>query len=55
MFHNKRHPKDMGASEIRAHLSHLAISRNVAAATQTIVFWWASPTPPSIKILILSN
>ncbi|WP_416676607.1 site-specific integrase [Egbenema bharatensis] len=24
LFHNKRHPKDMGVDEIRAYLSHLA-------------------------------
>ena len=36
LFHNKRHPKDMGAAEIRAYLSHLAIHRNVAASTQTV-------------------
>lgn len=36
LFHNKRHPKDMGVSEIRAYLSHLAIHRNVAASTQTV-------------------
>ena len=36
LFHNKRHPKDMGAPEIRAYLSHLAIQRNVAASTQTV-------------------
>ena len=36
LFHNKRHPKEMGASEIRAYLSHLAINRNVAASTQTV-------------------
>lgn len=34
LFHNKRHPKDMGAPGIRAYLSHLAIQRNVAASTQ---------------------
>jgi len=33
-FHDKRHPKDMGASEINAFLSWLATSKNVAAATQ---------------------
>jgi site-specific recombinase XerD len=36
LFHNKRHPKEMGADEIRAYLSHLAIKRNVTASTQTI-------------------
>lgn len=33
-FHDKRHPKDMGAAEINAFLSWLAVSQNVAAATQ---------------------
>jgi integron integrase len=33
-FHDKRHPKDMGATEINAFLSWLATSKNVAAATQ---------------------
>ena len=36
LFHNKRHPKDMGTPEIRAYLSNLAIQRNVAASTQTV-------------------
>ncbi|MGZ8244026.1 integron integrase [Methylomagnum sp.] len=34
LFHGKRHPKDMGAAEIQAFLSHLATERNVAASTQ---------------------
>ncbi|HLX81445.1 MAG TPA: integron integrase [Burkholderiales bacterium] len=33
-FSNKRHPKDMGAPEVTAFLSHLARDRDVAAATQ---------------------
>jgi len=33
-FHNLRNPKDMGASEIAQFLSHLAVDRRVAAATQ---------------------
>jgi integrase len=36
LFHDKRHSKDMGADEIRAYLSHLAIDRNVAPSTQTV-------------------
>lgn len=36
LFHHKRHPKEMGAPEIRAYLSHLATQRNVAASTQTV-------------------
>jgi integron integrase len=34
LFHNKRHPSDMGQPEVTAFLSHLALDRNVAASTQ---------------------
>ncbi|OZB74663.1 MAG: integrase [Halothiobacillus sp. 14-55-98] len=34
LFHGKRHPRDMGAPEVEAFLSHLAVSRDVAASTQ---------------------
>jgi integron integrase len=34
VFHNKRHPKDMGAPEIEAFLTHLAVQKRVAASTQ---------------------
>jgi integron integrase len=34
LFHHKRHPRDMGATEVTAFLSDLAIRRNVAASTQ---------------------
>ena len=34
LFHNKRHPKDMGAGELRDFLSHLAVDRKVSASTQ---------------------
>ncbi len=33
-FHKKRHPAEMGADEVRAFLSDLAINRRVAASTQ---------------------
>lgn len=33
-FHGLRHPKDMGAAEVEAFLSHLATDREVAAGTQ---------------------
>ena len=36
LLHPKRPPKDMGESEIRAYLSHLAINRNVTASPQTV-------------------
>jgi integron integrase len=34
LFHGKRHPKEMGAPELEAFLTHLAVEGNVAAATQ---------------------
>ncbi len=34
LFHDKRHPREMGAAEIEAFLTYLAVDRNVAASTQ---------------------
>jgi integron integrase len=34
LFHNKRHPRDMGADEVAQFLSHLAVERDVAPSTQ---------------------
>ncbi|MDX2271422.1 MAG: integron integrase [Cyanobacteriota bacterium] len=34
LFHNKRHPREMGGIEVNAFLTHLAVSENVAASTQ---------------------
>jgi hypothetical protein len=34
LFHNKRHPQDMGTAEIEAFLTYLAVQKNVAASTQ---------------------
>ena len=34
LFHSKRHPNDMGASEVQAFLTYLAVEKNVAASTQ---------------------
>jgi len=34
LFHNKRHPLEMGAAEINQFLTHLAVQGNVAASTQ---------------------
>lgn len=38
LFHDKRHPKEMGADEVQAFLTHLAVEGNVAAATQNQAF-----------------
>lgn len=35
LFHNKRHPAEMGKQEIEAFLTHLAVERQVAASTQS--------------------
>lgn len=34
IYHNKRHPKEMGKQEIESFLTHLAVDLNVAASTQ---------------------
>jgi integron integrase len=34
LFHNKRHPRDMGTAEINAFITHLATQKDVAASTQ---------------------
>ncbi len=34
LFHQKRHPKDMGVPEVEAFLTYLALERHVAASTQ---------------------
>lgn len=34
LFHGKRHPRDLGKSEVESFLSHLAVRRNVAPSTQ---------------------
>ena len=34
VFHGKRHPSGMGAVEVSAFLTHLAVNRNVAPSTQ---------------------
>jgi integron integrase len=34
LFHGKRHPREMGAAEVEAYLTHLAVKRQVSASTQ---------------------
>ena len=36
VFNKKKHPSEMGDNEVEAFLTHLAVQRNVAAATQGI-------------------
>jgi integron integrase len=34
LYHEKRHPKDMGADEVQSFLSYLAVERKVSSSTQ---------------------
>ena len=34
LYHNKKHPKEMGKAEIEEFLTHLAVDKNVSATTQ---------------------
>jgi Phage integrase, N-terminal SAM-like domain len=36
LFHHKRHLADMGAPDIRASLTHLAVERQVTASTRKV-------------------
>ncbi|NUQ86779.1 MAG: integron integrase [Anaerolineales bacterium] len=38
LFHNKRHPREMGAAEVEAFVNHLANDRRVSASTQNQAF-----------------
>ncbi|HEY3122074.1 MAG TPA: integron integrase, partial [Vicinamibacteria bacterium] len=38
VFHKLRHPAELGADEVRAYLSHLAVRRQVSASTQNQAF-----------------
>jgi hypothetical protein len=42
LFHGQRHPRDLGAADVVAFLSHLAVERTVAA-TNDQAPWPASP------------
>jgi len=60
LFHNKRHPNDMGAPEIRAFLVYLATQRKVAASTQNqalsaILFLYREVLHREIEPILLSS
>ncbi len=38
LFHDKRHPNEMGSAEINAFLTHLAVEGRVSASTQNQAF-----------------
>lgn len=47
LFHNKRHPIEMGTAEVTAFLTHLAVDEQVAAATQNQALSAIAPIPKS--------
>ena len=60
LFHQKRHPNDMGAPEIQAFLVYLATQRNVAASTQNqalsaILFLYREVLQKEIEPILLSG
>jgi len=60
LFHDKRHPAEMGAPEIRAFLTYLATQRNVAASTQNqalsaILFLYREVLHQEIEPILLSS
>jgi len=38
LFHNKKHPKDMGKEEIESFLTYLAVEKKIAPSTQNQAF-----------------
>ncbi|MBC7088656.1 MAG: phage integrase N-terminal SAM-like domain-containing protein, partial [Tissierellales bacterium] len=38
LFHNKKHPVELGKKEIEQFLTHLAVDKNVSATTQNQAF-----------------
>jgi hypothetical protein len=38
LFHNKRHPREMGKTEVEAFLTHLVVDLQISAYTQNQAF-----------------
>jgi integron integrase len=60
LFHQKRHPAEMGAAEIQTFLAHLASERTVAASTQNqalsaILFLYREVLHKEIEPVLLST
>ncbi|MFQ5677819.1 MAG: phage integrase N-terminal SAM-like domain-containing protein, partial [bacterium] len=56
LFHNKRHPKEMGRLEVEKFLTDLAVNKKVAAATQNqalnaIVFFYREVMHREVGVL----
>jgi len=46
VFHNRRHPRELGAPEVEQFLTYLAVHRKVSAATQNQALQAAVSLPP---------
>ena len=46
-FHGRRHPREMGAAEVEAFLTDLAVTNKVVAATQNQALNAPTPFSPS--------
>ena len=44
IFHNKRHPQDMGAQEVQTYITYLANERHVAVSTHIVLAFGARRT-----------
>ena len=60
LFHQKRHPEQMGIPEIQEFLTHLAVERNVAASTQNqalsaILFLYREVLHQEVEPVLLSS
>ncbi len=60
LFHNKRHPAEMGAPEIQAFLTYLATERKVSASTQNqalsaLLFLYREVLHKEIDTILLSS
>jgi len=45
LYHDKTHPREMGAKEVQAFLTHLAVDRKVASSTQNQARYHARLSP----------
>jgi integron integrase len=60
LFHQKRHPDQMGAPEVQAFISHLATEKNVSASTQNqalsaILYLYREVLHKPIEPILLSS
>jgi hypothetical protein len=47
LYHNKRHPKEMGTHEINQFITHLVVERKASASTHTVLAFGAREIKPS--------